>query len=210
MNTVIRVTEIITKISENGTRPNVSKVDHSKVPITTINITPTSAAIGIWPMTGPPTMMNKAKVTAAVTPEVRPRPPDFMLMRLWPIIAHPPMPPKRPDRKLAPPCAIHSRFPWPLVSVRSSMSCSVMSDSMIPTIATAKAVPPMTLIASMFQTISVGRCGIGKAPLRVPLPVPSRRTSDTVRVSAKKKLTKPTMTIATRVEGSAFVNFGNS
>ena len=48
--TVSTVTSIITKISARGTLFKILKVFHANVPITTINITPTSAAIGIISM----------------------------------------------------------------------------------------------------------------------------------------------------------------
>ncbi len=54
-------------------------------------------------------------------------------MRDCPIIAHPPMPPNRPVTMLAVPWPTHSRLPRPRVSVISSTSVSVMSDSINPT-----------------------------------------------------------------------------
>ena len=45
--TVTTVTRIITKASLFGTKNNIFSEFQAKVPITTINITPTSAAIGI-------------------------------------------------------------------------------------------------------------------------------------------------------------------
>jgi len=66
-------------------------------------------------------------------PESLPRPPDLTLMSDCPIIAHPPMPPKIPQVTLAMPCPTHSRLPRPRVSVNSSISVIVMSDSIRPT-----------------------------------------------------------------------------
>ena len=48
--TVRKVTSTITKISAIGTLFNILNVFHANVPITTINITPTKAAIGIISM----------------------------------------------------------------------------------------------------------------------------------------------------------------
>ncbi len=77
--------------------------------------------------------MNRSRAQAAVMPESRPRPPDLTLMSDCPIIAHPPMPPRAPQVTLATPCPMHSRLPLPRVSVSSSTSVMVMSDSMSPT-----------------------------------------------------------------------------
>ena len=62
----------------NGCRdfPNDSKVDQANVPMTTINITPTNAAIGICSISGAPKRTNDNRPRAATTPESRPRPPE--------------------------------------------------------------------------------------------------------------------------------------
>src|SRR5699024_9590022 len=54
---------------------------------------------------------------------------------VWPIMAHPPMPPKRPETILATPWPQDSRVLSEWVSVMSSTSLAVISDSMRPTIA---------------------------------------------------------------------------
>ena len=72
-------------------------------------------------------------------PESRPRPPEFTLISDWPIIAQPPMPPKKPHTTLAMPCPTHSRLLRPRVSVISSISVSVISDSISPTPASVSA-----------------------------------------------------------------------
>ena len=69
---------------------------------------------------------------AAVIPDNLPRPPDFILIIDCPIIAHPPIPPKKPFKIFADPCAIHSLLPLPLVSVSSSIRFNVISDSINP------------------------------------------------------------------------------
>ena len=97
--------DTVTKISASliGTLPIIRKLDHSKVPITTINITPISAASGICSISAEPTRINSNKKTAALMPDSRPRPPELTLIMLWPSIAQPPMPPKSPVTVLATP-----------------------------------------------------------------------------------------------------------
>ncbi len=71
--------------------------------MTTINITPTKAAIGICSIRGAPKSTKHNNATAATAPDKRPRPPELTLMMDCPIMAHPPIPPKRPFKMLAPP-----------------------------------------------------------------------------------------------------------
>ena len=60
----------------------IRKLDHSKVAITTMNITPTSAAIGIISIWFDANRMNINKKIAALIPDKRPRPPELMLIML--------------------------------------------------------------------------------------------------------------------------------
>ena len=78
-------------------------------------------------------------ITPATTTETRPRPPEFRLIMVCPIMAQPPMPPKRPEATFATPCPQDSRVLFERVSVMSSTSLAVMSDSMRPTSAIASA-----------------------------------------------------------------------
>ena len=78
-------------------------VDHSKVLMTIMNMTPTRAATGMAMMTFDPNMMRTSSVSAPTIPEVLPRPPFFMLMSDWPMVAQPPIPPNIPDAMLAAP-----------------------------------------------------------------------------------------------------------
>lgn len=126
---VMSMTIIITTISLVGTLPSVLSDDHSKVPMTTINITPTNAALGMTAMTGEPTIIKSKRKSAAERPESLERPPELMLIIDWPIIAQPPMPEKKPEAMLPAPSAIHSRLALPRVSVISSMRLSVSNDS---------------------------------------------------------------------------------
>ena len=66
-------------------------------------------------------------------PDKRPRPPPLILITVCPIIPQPPVPPKRPLKIFPAPCATHSLFPLPLVSVSSSTKFIVIKDSIKPT-----------------------------------------------------------------------------
>lgn len=61
------------------------------------------------------------------------------LIIVWPIMAQPPMPPKKPVTMLATPWPTDSRVLLERVSVMSSTSWAVMRDSMRPTRAIARA-----------------------------------------------------------------------
>ena len=99
--TVMADTAIKTKASANGILFMIRKLDQANVPTTTINITPTSAAIGICSIKGAANKTNTSSATAAITPDSLPRPPLSTLMIDWPIIAQPPIPPNSPLRMLA-------------------------------------------------------------------------------------------------------------
>ncbi len=66
-------------------------------------------------------------------------PEAFTLIIVWPIIAQPPMPPNAPERMFAAPWPNASRVLREWVSVMSSTSFAVMSDSRRPTTAIAAA-----------------------------------------------------------------------
>ncbi len=66
-------------------------------------------------------------------------PEAFTLIIVWPIMAQPPMPPKNPVMTLAAPCPQASRVLSEWVSVMSSTSFAVSSDSSRPTSAIASA-----------------------------------------------------------------------
>ena len=70
-------------------------------------------------------------------------PEAFTLIIVWPIIAHPPIPPKAPESTFATPWPHASRVLREWVSVMSSTSLAVMSDSSRPTTAMARANGPM-------------------------------------------------------------------
>ncbi len=99
----------------------------------------TSAGIGIWLTQGPCATQKTSSITPAKAQESRPRPPDFTLIMLWPIIAQPAMPPMKPVAVLARPWPMHSRLRSVLVSVSSSTRLCVIRLSNRPTTATAMA-----------------------------------------------------------------------
>ena len=78
--TVTTVTRIITSASDFGTFVNSLNEFHAKVPITTINITPTNAAIGINSIKKDPYSMKKSKNKAAMDAESLDFPPDLTLI----------------------------------------------------------------------------------------------------------------------------------
>ena len=81
----------------------------SKVPTETMTITATSAAIGMIATMSPSPTTRMSRNTPARKVEIRVRAPDaFTLIIVWPIIAQPPMPPKRPESTFA--------TPWPQAS----------------------------------------------------------------------------------------------
>jgi hypothetical protein len=69
---VITVTAIKTKASLLGILFNILRVGHANVPITTINISPTSAAIGIREIIATPNTINNIKNIEAEIPEALP------------------------------------------------------------------------------------------------------------------------------------------
>ena len=74
-----------------------------KVPMDTMIITATSAAIGMRATQSPTNTTISSRNTPAVKVDSRPRPPDFTLMTVWPIMAQPAMPPRKPVAMLAMP-----------------------------------------------------------------------------------------------------------
>src|SRR5690606_24705719 len=111
--------------------------DQLKVPIETMIITATRAAMGIW-LTQSLRNTTRTNSTAPATrQDNRVRPPDFTLITDWPIMAQPAIPPMSPEAILATPWPLHSRFLSLVVSVRSSTMAAVIMDSSRPTTASA-------------------------------------------------------------------------
>ena len=90
------LTAINTNASDFGILLMIRKLLHANVPMTTMNITPTNAAIGICSINGAPNNTKLKRIKAAMIPERRPLPPEFTLIIDCPIMAQPPMPPKNP------------------------------------------------------------------------------------------------------------------
>ena len=100
-NTVTVETKISTKTSAIGILLIILKLDQANVPITTINITPTNAAMGTCSIRLDANKINAKSANAATIPESRPLPPPLMLIIDCPIMAQPPIPPKSPVITLA-------------------------------------------------------------------------------------------------------------
>ena len=132
----------ITPVSDFGIRRRVRGwiECQSKVPTETMIITATRAAIGISATTSPMPTTRTSRNVPARKVESRVRAPEtFTLIMVWPIIAQPPMPPKKPVMTFAAPWPSASRVLSDRVSVMSSTSLAVSSDSRIPTRAMASA-----------------------------------------------------------------------
>ena len=84
-------------------RLKVLKLAHSNVPMATIIISPVNAAIGSFSIKLEPNIINTRSITAATIPDNLALAPEEMLIRLCPIIAHPPIPESNPERIFAAP-----------------------------------------------------------------------------------------------------------
>ena len=135
----------------------------SKVPTETMIMTATRAAIGMSATTSPNPTTRMSRKTPARKVEIRVRAPDaFTLIMVWPIMAQPPMPPKKPVTTLATPWPHASRVLSEWVSVMSSTSLAVSSDSSSPTSAMASAYGAMICSVSRVSGTS-GRNSDGQA-----------------------------------------------
>ena len=175
---------------------------HEKVPIETMTITATSAAIGMVRTTSPSTRMRKSRKQPAKSVDRRPRPPDFTLMTDWPIMAQPAMPPNRPATMFAAPCPRHSRFLSEGVSVSSSTMAAVISDSSSPT--TARVAETGRIVRSVSKVGGTrGSRKAGKSEGSSPM-WPTVRTS-----RPRAKDTAVSTTMATNGDGTAVVSLGS-
>ncbi len=86
---------------------------------------------------------------------------------VWPTMAQPPMPPKNPVTMLAMPWPMDSRVLLERVSVMSSTSFAVISDSIRPTSAMASAYGATVVRVSSVNGTS-GRPGVGSEDGRAP------------------------------------------
>ena len=195
VTTVIPETKMRTKASVLGIFLKIRKLDHSKVPMTTMNITPVRAAKGIFSIRELAKRIKASKKRPADMPESRPRPPERILIMLCPIMAQPPIPPKKPVATLATPCPRHSRVLLPRVSVSSSIRVRVIKDSINPTAARMNEKGAMKTRVSQFRGMEK-ETKLGNSP---PMEAMSRTTS----VSKSRPITtKLTVPIAAREDGN--------
>ena len=135
LQTTTTTVAIMTVLVDNGFCLK-SRIDFQlNVPIDTMIITATSAAIGIRSIHWSRNTTIISKKLPAIKVDKRPRPPDLILITDCPIIAQPAIPPKSPAPILAMPWPLHSRFLSLPVSVKSSIIVAVISDSSKPTTA---------------------------------------------------------------------------
>jgi hypothetical protein len=128
----------MTSVSPRGIRRSVAGAIEcqSNVETATRIITATSAAIGITATRLPSPTTRRSSNAPAAKVEIRVRARlTRTLIIVWPIIAQPAMPPNRPVTTLAIPCPRDSRSLSEGVSVMSSTSLAVISDSSSPTAA---------------------------------------------------------------------------
>ena len=95
-HTVTLVTRIITMASSFGTLDNIFKDAQANVPITTIIMIPVNAAIGIISIHLEKNNIKHNSEIAATIPDNLPLPPEEIFIIDCPIIAHPPIAPKKP------------------------------------------------------------------------------------------------------------------
>ena len=157
----------MTAVSLRGMEWMVRRECQSKVAMDTKIITATRAAIGMIATTGPRATTRTSSSAPDRNVDSRVRAPDFTLIMVWPIIAQPPMPPKRPEAMLAMPRPQDSRVLFDPVSVTSSTSLAVIRDSMSPTKATPNANGAMIVrVSRVSGTVGMPKNGqaSGSAP----------------------------------------------
>src|SRR5690554_618723 len=176
--------------------------DQLKVPIDTMIITATNAAIGIRETQSSRNTTINSSSTPATRQDSRPRPPDCTLITDWPIMAQPAIPPIKPAAILPIPCALHSRPLSLSVSVRSSTMVAVIIDSSRPTTASDIDTGKIMLKVSKFSGTS-GHKNIGRASGSSPI-------SPTVRTSIPKYIATAVQAIMhTNGDGTALVTSGS-
>ncbi len=196
----------MTALSPTGSRRRVDGAieRQSKVVRETITITATSAAIGIAETAGPRVRQSSSRKTPARKVERRVRAPAvFTLTMVWPIMAQPPRPPKKPVTTLATPCPTDSRRLSEGVSVRSSTSCAVSSDSISPTSASARAYGAISVRVSRVKGTS-GRPGVGSEVGRAP------RSPTVGTASPAPTVIRVSTTMETSGAGTTVVTFGKT
>src|SRR5690625_4727035 len=193
---------IMTMLDDLGCSRRLRNEDQSKVPIDTMTMTATNDAMGIMASNGLANTTSTSRNAPATNVDKRPRPPDFTLITLCPIMAQPAMPPNRPDTKLAMPWPMHSRFLSLPVSVKSSTMVAVIMVSSNPTTAMANAYGNTIINVSRFSGTS-GHRKCGNDPGNSPM-------SATVGTSTPTHTqTTVSSTIDTSGDGTALVKRGN-
>ncbi len=203
VRTTMPTVPAITAVSVRGVRCRVSgfTLRQLKVPTETMIITATSAPIGIWPTKVPSTITRIKRNTPEARVDRRARPPERWLIIDWPIMAQPAMPPRKPVRMLAMPWPCDSRFLSERVSVMSSRSWAVRSDSRRPTIARVNDTGSRICRVSRLKgTSGIERPGSddGRAPMS---PTVGRSRSKPIAAALKT-------TIATSGDGTVVVRRG--
>mmetsp|Transcript_40213 Transcript_40213/g.65018 ORF Transcript_40213/g.65018 Transcript_40213/m.65018 type:complete len:293 (-) Transcript_40213:734-1612(-) len=123
---------------------NMPSENHLKVWSTTTSMMPESAATGMKLSAGYAPITATMTTRAAQQGAKRPRPPFRTFIVERPIIAFPPMPPKKPEITLPKPIAKTVRSPLLGVLTKDSTTSDVISDSMVFTVQSRK---PCTAIA---------------------------------------------------------------
>ena len=152
----------ITALDRRGWRTSVRSDFQSNVSADTITMMATSATTGTCDTQGLSATISTSKNTPANSVDRRPRPPYLTLPTAWPIIPQPAMPPKQLAAMLARPRPVHSRFLLLGVSVSSSTTAAVSTDSSRPTMAMASAGSKMVRSVSSVAGTS-GRPQAGRA-----------------------------------------------
>ena len=171
VRTVATTVTSITTVSEIGMARRVDgRMEcQSKVAQETNTITATSAAIGMVETTSFSATASTISSAPAMNVEIRVRAPEaFTLIMVCPIIAQPPIPPNSPASTFAPPCPNDSRVLSERVSVTSSTSLAVSSDSSSPTSAIARAYGKITCsVSQVYGTSGMRNAGseLGSSPL---------------------------------------------
>ena len=167
-------------------------------------MTATSAAMGMTATMSPSATTSVMRNTPARNVDSRVRAPlALTLIIVCPIIAQPPMPPKKPVTMFATPWPQDSRVLFERVSVMSSTNFAVISDSIRPTNAIARAKGAMMRSVSKVNgTAGIPR--IGKPPGSSPWS-PTVGTFHPNETAAMVR-----STTATRGAGTAVVNRGRT
>src|SRR5699024_6242170 len=135
VNRTMMTVRIMTNASVLGAFIVYLNEPQSNVPMETMTMMPARIGIGICTTQSPRTIIRNIRNAPAVNVDRRVVAPDLTLITDCPIIAHPPMPPKKPVMKLAMPCPRDSLFLLLNESVALSTILAVSRLSTSPTTA---------------------------------------------------------------------------